>query len=99
MRRRAEMDNPTRRRSTRQETNLDATGKEDDPTLMKKRSVVIAGHRTSVSLENAFWTALKEIAMRKGLTVNQLVTGIDRQRVGNLSSAIRVYILQTLRTT
>ena len=93
------MDNPTRRRSTRQETNLDATGKEDDPTLMKKRSVVIAGHRTSVSLENAFWTALKEIAMRKGLTVNQLVTGIDRQRVGNLSSAIRVYILQTLRTT
>jgi len=85
------------RRSTNQGADIGATNNDVDPSLMKKRSVVIAGHRTSVSLEDAFWTALKEIATRKGLTVNQLVTGIDRQRAGNLSSAIRVYILQTVR--
>jgi predicted DNA-binding ribbon-helix-helix protein len=65
---------------------------------MKKRSVVITGHRTSVSLENAFWDALKVIAGRKNFTVNQLVTEIDKQRNGNLSSAIRVYVLTSLQT-
>ncbi|MGE4220653.1 MAG: ribbon-helix-helix domain-containing protein [Alphaproteobacteria bacterium] len=65
---------------------------------MRKRSVVIAGHRTSVSLENAFWTALKDMARRKGTTVNRLVTDIDRRRAGNLSSAIRVHILQAYRS-
>lgn len=68
------------------------------PGAMKKRSVVIAGHRTSVSLENAFWSALKVLATQRALTVNQLVTEIDRQRDGNLSSAIRVYVLLSLRT-
>lgn len=63
------------------------------PGAMKKRSVIIDGHRTSVSLENAFWGALKKMATRKGVTVNQLVTEIDRDRNGNLSSAIRVHIL------
>jgi predicted DNA-binding ribbon-helix-helix protein len=63
------------------------------PGAMKKRSVVIAGHRTSVSLENVFWVELKKIAASKGQTVNQLVTDIDRDRDGNLSSAIRVYVL------
>ncbi len=63
------------------------------PGAMKKRSVVIAGHRTSVSLENVFWTELKKIAAGKNQTVNQLVTDIDRDRGGNLSSAIRVYVL------
>lgn len=63
------------------------------PGVMKKRSVVIDGHRTSVSLENAFWNALRLLALQKGLTVNQLVTQIDRDRDGNLSSAIRVYVL------
>ena len=63
------------------------------PGAMKKRSVVIAGHRTSVSLENAFWVELKKIAASKAQTVNQLVTDIDRNREGNLSSAIRVYVL------
>ena len=63
------------------------------PGIMKKRSVVIDGHRTSVSLENAFWGALKTLAVQKGVTVNQLVTQIDRDRDGNLSSAIRVFIL------
>lgn len=65
---------------------------------MKKRSVVLAGHRTSVSLENAFWEALKAIAGRRNSTVNQLVTEIDKQRDGNLSSAIRVYVLRTLQS-
>jgi len=66
---------------------------DSDALAIKKRSVVISGHRTSVSLENAFWFALKEIATRKGQTVNQLVTEIDSDRRGNLSSAIRVHIL------
>lgn len=65
----------------------------DHSGAMKKRSVVIAGHRTSVSLENIFWDALKSIASQRSLTVNQLVTEIDRQRHGNLSSAIRVFVL------
>ena len=59
-----------------------------------KRSVVIAGHQTSVSLEHAFWSALKQAAARRGLTINDLVTRIDQQRQGNLSSAIRVYLLE-----
>tara|TARA_B100000676_G_C17485537_1_gene535608 strand:+ start:230 stop:523 length:294 start_codon:yes stop_codon:yes gene_type:complete len=63
-----------------------------DALEMKKRSVVISGHRTSVSLENAFWYALKEIATRNEQTVNQLVSEIDDGRTGNLSSAIRVYV-------
>lgn len=64
-----------------------------DPLSIKKRSVVISGHRTSVSLENAFWYALKEIAIRNAQTVNQLVSEIDDGRTGNLSSAIRVHVL------
>ena len=71
-------------------TNVDHLG---DALEMKKRSVVISGHRTSVSLENAFWYALKEIATRNEQTVNQLVSEIDDGRTGNLSSAIRVYVL------
>ena len=64
-----------------------------DALAIKKRSVVISGHRTSVSLENAFWYALKDIATRNGETVNQLVSEIDDGRTGNLSSAIRVHVL------
>jgi predicted DNA-binding ribbon-helix-helix protein len=64
-----------------------------DALAIKKRSVVISGHRTSVSLENAFWYALKEIATRNGQTVNQLVSEIDDGRTGNLSSSIRVHVL------
>ena len=71
-------------------TNVDHLG---DVLEMKKRSVVISGHRTSVSLEDAFWYALKEIATRNEQTVNQLISKIDDGRTGNLSSAIRVYVL------
>jgi len=71
-------------------TNVNHQG---DALEMKKRSVVISGHRTSVSLENAFWYAFKEIATRNEQTVNQLISEIDDGRTGNLSSAIRVYVL------
>lgn len=61
-----------------------------------KRSVIVAGHRTSVSLETLFWTALQALAERHGLRVNDLITEIDRTRKGNLSSAVRVYVLDKL---
>jgi predicted DNA-binding ribbon-helix-helix protein len=62
-------------------------------TRLAKRSVVISGHKTSISLENAFWLALKMAARRRKLTVNELVTRIDGARSGNLSSALRVFLL------
>jgi predicted DNA-binding ribbon-helix-helix protein len=58
-----------------------------------KRSIVIAGRKTSVSLEDAFWGALKEIASARNLTLTALVGGIDSGRTGNLSSAIRLFVL------
>lgn len=63
----------------------------------KKRSVVVAGHRTSVSLEPIFWEQLRTIANQRRLSVNELVTLIDQQRNGSLSSAIRVFVLESLR--
>lgn len=64
-----------------------------------KRSIVIAGHKTSVSLEDAFWTGLKEIAGKRGLTLSELVAMIDTGRGGgNLSSAIRLFVLDYYRT-
>lgn len=59
-----------------------------------KRSVVIAGHKTSVSLEDAFWRSLKEIAINSRVTLSDLVASIDSQRHhGNLSSALRLFVL------
>ncbi len=59
-----------------------------------KRSIVIAGHKTSVSLEDAFWSGLKDIAMGRGITLSELVASIDTGRQhGNLSSAIRLFVL------
>jgi predicted DNA-binding ribbon-helix-helix protein len=63
---------------------------------VKKRSVTIAGHRTSLSLEEAFWHRLKSEARREGLSLNDLIARIDRDRPGNLSSAVRVYVLRRL---
>ncbi len=60
---------------------------------IQKRSVVIAGHRTSISVENAFWRALLGIARARGVSANRLITEIDRSRKGNLSSAIRLFVL------
>jgi len=59
---------------------------------------LIAGHATSVSLEDAFWTALKSIARGRGISLNQMITDIDRGRGGNLSSAIRVFVLENVGT-
>jgi predicted DNA-binding ribbon-helix-helix protein len=59
-----------------------------------KRSIIIAGHKTSVSLEDAFWKGLKEITRARGLTVSEPVGAIDSERTqGNLSSAIRLLVL------
>lgn len=65
--------------------------------MLKKRSIMIAGHATSVSLEEEFWDALKDLAERRGLSLNQMVAEIDAGRGGNLSSAIRVFVLNQLR--
>jgi|SRR5215472_19208874 len=66
-----------------------------------KRSVIVAGHRTSVSLEEPFWTRLKEIAHARSKSINDLVTEIDSMepaggRQGNLSSALRLFVLAEL---
>ena len=59
-----------------------------------KRSVIIAGHETSVSLEDAFWNRLKNIADERQMTISDLVAEIDSQRQNsNLSSALRVFVL------
>jgi predicted DNA-binding ribbon-helix-helix protein len=63
-----------------------------------KRSIVIAGHKTSVSLEDAFWKGLKEIAGARDTTLSDLVAAIDSGRqLGNLSSAIRLFVLDYYR--
>lgn len=69
---------------------------------MRKRSVTIDGHRTSISLEDAFWAELSTIAKARGLSLNALVAEIDRSResareAGNLSSALRLHVLDQLR--
>jgi predicted DNA-binding ribbon-helix-helix protein len=64
---------------------------------LKKRSVKIAGHVTSITLEEPFWQELKTLAKKEGLSLNALITKIDKTRSGNLSSALRVYILNTLK--
>jgi predicted DNA-binding ribbon-helix-helix protein len=64
-----------------------------------KRSIVIAGHRTSVSLEDAFWKGLKESAGVRRMTLSKLVASIDSERRhGNLSSAIRLFVLDFYRS-
>jgi predicted DNA-binding ribbon-helix-helix protein len=64
---------------------------------MKKRSVKISGHVTSISLEEAFWIELKKLAARENVSMNVLIAKIDSTRTGNLSSALRLYVLENLR--
>jgi predicted DNA-binding ribbon-helix-helix protein len=67
-------------------------------SLVVKRSIVVGGHKTSVSLEDEFWAALKKIAVRHRVTLSDLVGSIDSQRQhGNLSSAVRLFVLQHYR--
>ena len=74
-----------------------------DAGRLRKRSVTIAGHRTSVTLEAAFWRALKSIARERGRSLSELIAEVDLQRgdmepAPNLSSALRVYVLSHIRT-
>ena len=63
-----------------------------------KRSIVVAGHKTSVSLEEAFWNGMKEISGLRNMTLSELVGEIDGNRQqGNLSSAIRLFVLDYFR--
>ncbi len=65
---------------------------------VSKRSLTIAGHRTSISLEDAFWTGLRNIAGRRHSSLAALVAEIDRARgAANLSSAIRIFVLEQSR--
>jgi predicted DNA-binding ribbon-helix-helix protein len=72
----------------------------DDLQSIRKRSVTIAGHRTSLSLEPAFWDALRTLANERGLSINAIIEEIDRAasaggtRDINLSSAVRVHLFR-----
>ena len=61
---------------------------------MKKHSVELSGHRTSIALEDEFWEELKIIAKRKNTSVRQLLIQVDDAHQGNLSSAVRLFILR-----
>lgn len=70
--------------------------------MLRKRSVLLAGHATSLTLEPAFWDGLEALAARRGLSLNRLVAAIDRERTesgtqGTLASAVRVAILEATR--
>jgi predicted DNA-binding ribbon-helix-helix protein len=63
-----------------------------------KHSIAVAGHKTSVSLEDRFWDGLREIARREGVTTTELIERIDTERTrDNLSSAIRIFVLRHFR--
>jgi predicted DNA-binding ribbon-helix-helix protein len=62
-----------------------------------KRSVAIAGHTTSISLEEPFWVALRSLAKSEGRSLAALITDIDERRGTNLSSALRLYVLDNLQ--
>ena len=67
-------------------------------STVAKRSIVVEGHKTSVSLEEPFWTSLKEIASGRRITLSGLVSSIDSDREhGNLSSAVRLFVLDHYR--
>jgi predicted DNA-binding ribbon-helix-helix protein len=77
---------------------LDRAIEDRDPARPVKRSVTVAGHRTSVSLERAFWDGLQAIAAAHGRSLNQIVTEIDRRRgAAGLSSSLRVFVLNHYR--
>ena len=68
-------------------------------SAITKRSVVIGGHKTSISLEEPFWSAVREIAVQQQMTVSSLLRQIDLARHNaNLSSAIRVFVLENARS-
>jgi len=76
---------------------LTKISKELFPKQSQKRSVLVAGHRTSISLEQEFWDELCLIAEKKKVSINNLISRIDKSRKSNLSSALRLFILQYLK--
>jgi len=72
-------------------------GPADPGARLRKHSVKLSGHSTSLSLEGVYWDALHSVAKNSGLSVTRLIEQIDRQRSGNLSSAVRVYLLRYYR--
>jgi predicted DNA-binding ribbon-helix-helix protein len=64
--------------------------------LLRRRSVTIAGHRTSVSLEDPFWDQLKAISSDRNVSIANVVAEVDKGRQSNLSSALRVFVLKEL---
>ena len=68
-------------------------------SMIAKRSIMINNHKTSVSLEDEFWTALKEIAQQRNQRLSSLIALIDSERTtGNLSSALRLFVLEQYRS-
>ena len=65
---------------------------------MPKYSVTIAGHRTSISLEEEYWLSVKKIAREKDIPISALISRIDKKKTKNLSSALRIYVLKNLKT-
>ena len=69
-------------------------------SVIAKRSIMINNHKTSVSLEDEFWNALKEIAQQRNQRLSVLIAQIDSERTtGNLSSALRLFVLEQYRTS
>lgn len=91
------MDRPARHAWTTPLNLEQMTSADTSSPRIVKRSVVVAGHRTSVSLEGPFWDELKRIAEAKRVSLNQLVAEVDGRREGNLSSALRLLVLETLK--
>lgn len=66
--------------------------------LLRKRSVTIAGHATSLTLEEPFWRDLRALAKQREVSLNALIAEVDAQRAGNLSSALRLLVLESRRS-
>jgi predicted DNA-binding ribbon-helix-helix protein len=82
--------------STTRQNSLEV---DDAKSLLAKRSIIVNGKKTSASIEEPFWIALREIASVKKVSLSVLVSSIDRQRQhGNLSSCIRLFVLEFYRT-
>jgi predicted DNA-binding ribbon-helix-helix protein len=68
-------------------------------SAVRKRSIIVNGHNTSVTLEDGFWSSLKEISKARRSTLSEIVTEVDRTRIqGNLSSALRLFVLNFYRS-
>jgi len=70
---------------------------QNDDARLKKRSVRLQGHETSVSVESIFWDELRRLAQAQNLSLNGLVTQIDEARTGSLSGALRLYVINDLK--